>query len=110
MQPLQTLWARRRVDPRSLDPRMLRIMRLLVILVIITIVMVAASIAFFSITLALEALDGILLTFQAVLLTIEHGDIFLKVVLCTLILLVVITFVAKRYGPFLHRLFHLLHW
>jgi small basic protein len=108
MQPFQTLWARRRVDPRNLDPRMLRIMRILVILGIVTIVMIAVSIAFFAITLVLQALDGILLTLQAVLLTIEHGDIFLKAVLCALILLVVITFVTKRYGPLLRRLFHLL--
>ncbi len=82
-------------------------MRLLVILVIVTIVMAAMSIAFFSITVVLQALDGILLTLQAVLWTIERGDIFLKAVLCALILLVVITSVTKQYGSFLRRLFHL---
>lgn len=107
MQPFQTLWTRRRIDPRSLDPRALRIMRILVILGIVTIVMVAVSITCFSITLVLQALDGILLTFQAILWTIERGDIFLKAVLCALILLVVITFVTKRYGRVLRRLFHL---
>jgi small basic protein len=107
MQPFQTLWTRRRFDPRGLDPRMIRIMRILVILGIVTIVMVAVSIAFFSITLVLQALDGILLTLQAVLWTIEHGDIFLKALLCALILLVVITFVIKRYGQLLRRLIHL---
>ncbi len=109
MQPFQTLWTRRRVDPRNLDLRALRIMRILVILGIVTVVMVAVSIAFFSITLVLQALDGILLTLQAVLWTIERGDIFLKAVLCALILLVVITYVITRYGPFLHRLFYRHH-
>jgi small basic protein len=107
MQPFQTLWTRRRIDPRSLDPRIIRIMRILVILGVVTVVMVATSIAFFSITLVLQALDGILLTLQAVLWTIEHGDIFLKAVLCALALLVVITFVTRRYGHLLRRLFHL---
>src|SRR6266487_559409 len=99
MQPLQTLWARTRVDPRHLDPRLLRIMRILVILGIFTIVMVVVSIAFFSITCALQTLDGILLTLQAVLFTIEHGDVFLKAVLFALTLLIVITFVTGGMAP-----------
>lgn len=108
MQPFQTLWTRRRIDPRNLDPRALRIMRILVILGIVTVVMVAVSIAFFSVTLVLQALDGILLTLQAVLWTIERGDIVLKALLCSLILLVVVTNVIRRYGHLLRRLFHLL--
>ena len=107
MQPFQTLWTRRHVDLRSLDPRLLRILRILVILTIVTIVMIAVSIAFFSITLVLQALDGILLTLQAVLWTIERGDIFIKAVLCGLALLIVVTFVTKQYGTLLRRLFHL---
>ncbi len=107
MQQFQMLWIRRHVDLHRLDPRMLRILRILVILTIVTIVMVAVSIAFFSITLVLQALDGILLTLQDVLWTIERGDIFIKAVLSALVLLVVVPLVTKRYGSSLRRLLHL---
>ena len=104
MQPFQTLWYRRHINPHRLDPRLLRLLRFLVMLGLVTVVMVAVSITFSSITLALQMFDGILLTLQAVILTLEHGDVFLKAVLLALFLLAALTVAQKQYGTFFHRL------
>lgn len=76
-----------------LHPLLLRHMRLLIILGVVAVLATAFALAFFAVSIALQALEGILTTLQAVLLTLEHGDVFLKAVLVALLLLVVI----KRY-------------